>query len=553
MTRTMHRNAIPGWILVSLGMVVVAVAQGRVAAQVEPPVLSAVHYLKAHPPSGAGHSAMIALALMKADVPPTDPVVQGCLNRLLSRFSSASYEPEMGDGPGTYEAAATAMALATQDATANRGQLGLIASYLIGRQNSNGSWDYRNRMQGDTSISQYAVLGLWEAESSGADVPPSVWDRAASWYLSVQGGGGSWNYHRDEPRYKDTCAMTAAGVGSLLICQRQLERYRQVRRGANSLLKSLVTEGAQVEYRPAITNAQFDQAIKRGMSWLGANFAPASAIAGQTPYYMLYGVERIGALADRQTLGRVDWYTKGRDFILSTQHPDGSWHSMHGPEMNTCWGILFMTKSTAKTIKRIQIKRLGAGTLLGGRELPKDLTSMTVAGGRVVSRPMNGAIEGMLSVLEDPRAEKGDAAVAGIVDRYYVEGPEALRPFKIRFRKMLTDRDPGVRRVAAWGLAHTGDLDTAPVLIDILTTPNQDEEVVAAAKLGLQLLSRKIDGIGPPNPSTPEERQAAARAWRDWYEAIRPLDLDDQDERTHAATESRTPVPASASPGSSSR
>ena len=158
---------------------------------------------------------------------------------------------------------------------------------------------------------------------------------------------------------------------------------------------------------------------------------------------MLYGVERIGALAEKQTLGRVDWYTKGREFIRSTQQPDGSWNGQHGVEMNTVWAMLFLTKSTAKTIQKITIQRLGAGTLLGGRELPKDLTSMTVAGGRVVSRPMNGAIEGMLAVLEDPRAEQADAAVAGLVDRYYTEGPDALRPFKVRFRKMLSDRDVG--------------------------------------------------------------------------------------------------------------
>ena len=166
--------------------------------------------------------------------------------------------------------------------------------------------------------------------------------------------------------------------------------------------------------------------------------------------------------------------------------------------MNTVWAILFLVKSTAKTIQKITIKRLGAGTLLGGRELPKDLTSMTVAGGRVVSRPMNGAIEGMLAVLEDPRAEQADAAVAGMVDRYYTEGPDALRPFKVRFRKMLSDRDPGVRRVAAWALAHTGDLDVVPQLIDVLVTPNEDEEVVAAARLGLQL-------------SEPQDRRASVR------------------------------------------
>src|SRR4029077_13364344 len=142
----------------------------------------------------------------------------------------------------------------------------------------------------------------------------------------------------------------------------------------------------------------------------------------------------------------------------------------------------------------------GAGTLLGGRELPKDLSSLTVAGGRVVSRPMNGAIEGMLAVLEDPRAEAADAAVAGMVDRYYKEGPEALRPFKVRFRKMLSDKDVGVRGVAAWALAHTGDVDVIPQWSYVLVTPNEDEEVVTSARMGLLLLSRKLKGFGPPSP-----------------------------------------------------
>ena len=378
------------------------------------------------------------------------------------------------------------------------------------RQNANGSWDYVGRNQGDTSISQYAVLGLWEAENAGANVAPAIWDRAASWFMSVQSSAGSWNYHRDDPGQRETCAMTAAGVGSLLICQRQLDRFRSLRREHSSLMTALVADPQHGEYRPSNSNAGIGQAVNRGVSWLAANFAPNnSTLAGQTPYYMLYGVERIGALADRQALGKVDWYARGRDFIHSTQQPDGSWNGTFGTDMNTVWAILFLVKSTAKTIQKITIKRLGAGTLLGGRELPQDLSSMTVAGGRVVSRPMNGAIEGMLAVLEDPRAEKADAAVAGMVDRYYREGPSALRPFKVRFRKMLSDRDPGVRRVAAWALAHTGDLDVVPQLIDALVTPGEDEDVIAAARLGLNLLSRKINGLGPNSPLS--ARRAARR------------------------------------------
>src|SRR5690606_8396460 len=109
-----------------------------------------------------------------------------------------------------------------------------------------------------------------------------------------------------------------------------------------------------------------------------------------------------------------------------------------------------------------EIERLGAGTLVGGRGLPQDLTSLTIAGGRVLVRPMNGAIDEMLAVLEDPRAEQANEALAGLIERYHMEGPAVLRPHKARLRKLLGDPDAGTRAVAAWGLGRTGDLDVAP-------------------------------------------------------------------------------------------
>ena len=430
----------------------------------------------------------------------------------------------------------------------------MLATYLLGRQNPNGSWDYQGRTHGDTSISQYAVLGMWEAENAGVEIPPSVWDRAAGWFLSVQDSAGGWNYHRDEAmRYTDTVAMTAAGVGSLLICQRQMDRFRsgQSRAGTSSLLTALSTEASRPDFHPSTPSGQINHAYQKGLAWISSNFAPGNpTIAGQSTNYMLYGLERIGALADRQTIGRLDWYEKGRAYLRSSQNADGSWkQAPNTDEMNTVWGILFLTKSTAKSIRRIEIKRLGAGTLVGGRNLPKDLTSMTVAGGRVVIRPMNGAIEGMLATLEDPRTDQADSAVAGLQERYQKEGPGVLRPYKDWFRKMLTDRDPGVRQVAVWGLARIGDLDVVPMLIDALI--DGDDEVVRAARLGLQLLSRKIDGLGPDIPSTPEERRAAAGRWRAWYTAIRPLDLEGRDEEVIDLKASGTPVTKDSQSGSS--
>jgi hypothetical protein len=300
------------------------------------------------------------------------------------------------------------------------------------------------------------------------------------------------------------------------------------------LLKPLVAEGRQGPYDVVVKAAAVEQGIRRGMAWLGANFTTAGGEQiGHSAYYGLYGIERIGGLADRDTIGRVNWFERGRQFIYANQQPAGNWDSEYGTVCNTVWAILFITKSTAKSIRKIEVKRLGAGTLLGGRYLPKDLSNLTVAGGRVVARPMNGAVEGMLAVLEDPRAEGADAALSGLVTRFRAEGPGALRPYKDRFRKMLSDRDPDLRRIAAWALARTGDLDVVLALIGALT--DREEDVVRTAREGLQLLSRKIEGLGPPLPSTAEERRKAAERWRSWYAAIRPLDTEGQDQAADAA------------------
>lgn len=535
--------------LFALALVLPGPAGSDARAQaVDPAVQRGLAFLKAKVGrEKVGETALIALAMLKSDVPPGDPALATCVAALRSRFESGVYKPERTGGHDIYEAAVVCLALANLDAESRRGELTAAAAFLMGRQNANGSWDYIQRTYGDTSITQYAVLGLWEAENAGVPVPPRVWDRAAAWFLSVQNqSSGSWNYHRDEPdAHPETISMTAAGLGSLLICQRQLLRYRRGLDSANPLLQPLVAEGTAgaAKYVPEIPTARIDQAVKRGLGWLSNNFATASSpLIGPSAYYGLYGIERLGALADKDTLGRASWFETGRQFIISHQRADGAWDSTHGDTVNTAWAILFITKSTAKTLRRIEIKRLGAGTLLGGRFLPKDLTNLTVAGGRVVNRPMNGAVEGMLAVLEDPRAENADAALGGLINRYRTEGPAVLRTHKDRFRRMLADRDPDVRQIAAWSLARTGDLDTAPLLIDALNDPQ--EKVVQSAREGLQLLSRKVEGLGPTAPSTPDDRKAAAARWRHWYTAIRPLDLEGQDE---AAKEPKTaPTPAGA-------
>ena len=505
-------------------------------AQNDPIVAKGVQFLKASTGgNGAGETALAALAMIKAEVPSTDPALARAIGLVLRRFDSSTYLNERSGGPEIYEAAVIILALANLDPATYRPQIESTARHIVGVQNANGSWDYRDRSYGDTSISQYAVLGLWEAENAGVVIPPAVWDRAAQFFLSTQAAGGGWTYHRDEGSQGDTISMTAAGVGSLLICERQLAPYRAAVKVVNPLLTPLDQEGERKKYSPSTSTRTINQSVQLGLNWLAANFTTANpTLIGHSPYYALYGIERLSALADLATLGRLDWFAEGRAYLARTQGASGNFSSSYGDGPNTSWAVLFLTKSTAKSIRKIQLRRLGAGTLIGGRGLPKDLSQISVAGGRVIARPMDGAVEGMLAVLEDPRVEDAASALSGLVARYRTEGPKALQPYQDRFRKLLTDPDQGVRRVAAWALARTGDLSMALPLADALRDP--DDGVVNEARQGLRLLSRKIDGYGPPPSATPEQKEAAIAQWRGWYESVRPPASESEDRASEPPT-----------------
>lgn len=507
-----------------IALPLVALATGRAPAQ-SPAMARGVNYLRQTRQEQVGELALAALALSKSGVPPTDPGLAAMVARVMQQFSSTGYAPQRENGTDIYEAGVTAMLLASLDPAQHRPQLELVAGYLTAMQKPNGSWDYSHRTAGDTSISQYAVLGLWEAENAGARVAPAVWERAARWFMSVQSAAGSWNYHRDEgSRWPETVSMTAAGAGSLLICKRQLAPYRRKVEALSPLLTPMVADDGRDDYRVGLSDSQLNQAISGGVRWIGRNLNPTDpAVIGPSPYYGLYGVERVGALSGDRRLGDVDWYAVGANFIQRTQGADGGWTAQHGPVVNSAWAVLFLGKATEKSVRKIEVKRLGSGTLLGGRGLPDDLSSLTVAQGRVLVRPMNGAVEEMLAVLEDPRAEGGEAALSGLVERYAVEGPKVLIPHVDRFRKLRESPDPGLRKTSLWALARTGDLDQAPELIESLTDP--DDEVVATAVFGLKLLSRRLDGEAPGPGASPDEKRRAADQWRAWLAEVRPSEI----------------------------
>ena len=519
---------------------------GGARAQQVAAVNRAIEYLKHHVPAGAvgpgrmgsgmavGETALVALAMVKAEVSHDDPALVQAMRVVESRFSSGgAYTPALSGGTDIYEAGVVILALANYDPVGRKAMIASAADYIMSKQKGNGCWDYDNRQAGDASISQYAVLGLWEAENAGVRVRPNVWDNAARWYMSVQGASGGWTYHRDENSTGETMSMTAAGAGSLMICRRQLAAYKRLVAAQNPYLVPVLSE----EQRARIQ----DRGVRRRKSSSGRSTA-RPRLAGEElqphgrhggsppaarPITPSTGSERkSGGLAGRDALGRIDWYADAAApaFLNSTQQGGGGWTASYGDVPNTAWGVLFLTKSTSKTIERITLRRLGGGELFGGKGLPRDLSTISEAGGRLVAKPMDGAVEGMLTVLEDPRAENADSALAGLLARYRERGPSVLEPYKDRFRRLLNDPDQGIRRVASWALARTGDLAMVPVLAEALK--DGDPMVVRETRSGLRLLSRKIDGFGPPDNASAPQRDEAAKAWTAWYESVRPLGGD---------------------------
>lgn len=277
-----------------------------------------------------GRTALALYALLKSGVEPDSPAVTRALGFL------AAHDPQQ-----TYDAAILAMVLASLDDPEYYEWLEVLAERLIGWQLKTGDWAYPAG-DGDLSNTQYAALGLWAAGKAGVKVPAEPWNElfeGLQRYVTREGSFGYKRGNRDA-----TPSMTAAGVGSLALCGWGL--------------------GQAGELAPR-TERQIERAVERGVEWLGENFEDSlSTTWGFWPYYRLYGIERVGALAKVAEIGGRDWYQVGAAGLLSDQRDDGSWsppmdqsapgaqgrrHGDASVDVNTSFALLFLRRATSLT------------------------------------------------------------------------------------------------------------------------------------------------------------------------------------------------------------
>lgn len=497
-------------------------------------------------PYGRGELALATLALAKTGTTVEDPRFAKLVEELVQATSGGEYAPAARGGPDNYEAAVVLMALAAVDPKRFQPNIEVVARYLMKKQKPDGAWDYDGGVTGDTSMTQYGILGLWEASNAGAAVPRDVWERAAQWLASRQDVEGGFVYHPVAPtgpgRMKRSSVlhtMSVAGVGTLLICRSMLKirpdaRAKPSTAGADDETPSEFDLLTPVEEAPPQAPAdrrgadsarastslahQINEAIQLGMDWVHANFT-IDKPTGPHAYY-LYGVERLGTLAGAARLGGVDWYDAGADYLMQQQDQYGKWKFSYSDVVDTSFALLFLARSTLKSM-RYELVFLNEATAVGGRGVPSSDEASDAVERRDprYQKATTTAVDEILAALEkgDDFLDEGAAAAIETADSKEIVARFAGN--KRALARLARHPTPEVRESALWAVAKLKDYRLAPVLIEGLSDP--DAGVYRAADRGLRFLSRKIGGVGlPDEPPSKEALAEGVAAWRKWYESL---------------------------------
>ncbi len=523
---------------------------------------------------------LAAYALYKAGHPATSPEVSAVLSEIETTYSVGGDKPAFRDSM-VYEAGVAAMLLVDIDAEKYRPLLQEIANDLLESRRENGSWDYR-RGNGDTSVTQYGCLGLWAAARAGIEIPDEAWDKILLWHFAAQLPEGGFQYTPGKSIGPGMGApmlnMTGAAVGSMTIAAmylfpeemgKSLGFVAQKKKPVATddlrkfgVLDRSLPEPAEGEetgdvsqpvklkpqgpYKVKSTFSEYKQHVLRAVNWVSGHFEPVNPSGPKMYYY--YTLERMTALTAIDQLGGQDWFDVCADEVINRQLPDGSWnlaiHDGNGPKaVGTSFGILFLTRSTAKLLNRMPRRSaIGGGLLAGGRGLPDDLKQVDLDQGDVKTREPSGPLDELLRDLSRAGGDELFEVQEKIVEKIQLGDRSELIGQTDQLIKLVDHPQPQIRRTAMWALGRSDDLTLVRHAIAAIVD-DPDTDVLIEAHAALCWFSRRPDGFGlpdspvaslPPDVSD-EDRQAAidqwrkqaVKAWGQWYLRVCPYDERD--------------------------
>jgi hypothetical protein len=460
-------------------------------------------------------------------------------------YAVKAIQTTVGDGdPGRirlendaiYSVGLSIIFLVTLDPSKYSSEIQCLVDYLQLMQKDHGGWGYEDRGTGDTSMTQYGVLSAWEVTQAGFRVPTESIEGVATWLLKTQDPSGGFGYQgrisegfTPIPQSGVQHSLTAAGLGSTYICADLLGmvvRAEQRDDGLPPALKEVKSEqekqGGGRKPRTRLEPRLLQNVQGRGNHWMEANYVIDPK---NWTYYYMYALERYMSfreLAEGKAAAKSGklgtWYDDGVRLLMEQQKEDGSWVGQGRAVADTSFAVLFLLRSTKKSIEKA--RGFGDGTLIGGRGIPKETDRVVVRQGKVVARPLLGPAPRLLAILEDPETANYQKAIDALAELPPLQAEALISRHAEKLRRLAGDRSPEARIAAVSALAKTRDLNNVPTLIYALTDPHP--AVVIEARDALRRISRRPSGFGLPEKPNEADRSAAVAKWKAWYLAVRP-------------------------------
>ncbi|MGC3966466.1 MAG: HEAT repeat domain-containing protein [Pirellulales bacterium] len=485
--------------------------------EVKNAVASAVAFLEKAPLDDRLGALALAAHVMVFQGKPDHPLV----GRAIDAVRRTVKQHDVHDVTLIYSLGLSLVFLSELDPEKYREELGAVAQLLAQRQKRHGGWGYSNRPTGDTSMTQYAVYGLWSAGKQGIKVDESVC-AAQDWMTSVQDVGGAWPYQGVVPETPQRItqddlrrSMTEAAMATLYLTGNHFGTFdfepKPEKSGVSSLLKPV--NAPVVESRPRIDPRELNTALSAGGNWLRNT---KDGYNTMFPYYHLYTIERMQSFrsAALKTFEADAWYDSGVRYLFDKQAADGGWDGSEGRVAGTSFAILFLIRSTRATLERAL--PLGPGTLVGGRGLPTTRPRRAMDATPGVESAQK--IDDVIRRLDDPNFV---SSLNGLQDLQPIKDTPAPSELTKRLLELAQGDSPEAKGAALRALGKSRDVATAPILIEALLDPSPT--VHQAAVDGLRFMTRDTDNYGKLLAADPVVRSVEAEKWRQWYRKIRPV------------------------------
>ena len=491
----------------------------------------AVDYLQEHGNHRLlGGKCLIAMAIHKElnqdEHPKVLEAVQACQD-----FSAA--EAQNPRNETVYSVGLAIIFLCGLDPTKYRTEIEDLLETLDSLQKPFGAWGYptgRFLNNGDTSMTQYGVLCYWAAHEAGFDISFDAASACCNWLIRTQDPSGAWGYQGKDsgseqariPQTDVRHSMAAAGLSSAYIMADLLNmgpktRQRRVGAGPVSVRPAEQDTPGGKPLTNTVASDTLRQTMANGDRWFDKNNFEINADTHALHYYM-YALERYKSFREKVTGDtQVDWYNAGVTHLSATQRPDGSWLGQHAATVDTSFAVLFLLRSTQKTIKAGQPFK---GFLISGHRIPRDTTNMFVEKGRLVSPTRKRATDEVLAMLLRTDESELRSSFDLLEELELSRDPEQRAAQIAKLQRLLRAGEQEKRLIAIKTFTSTRDLDQIPALIYALSDP--DFEIKRLARDGLRFMSRKFYGYGLADEPDEGQEQAAILNWKKWYLSLKP-------------------------------